>query len=100
MLRHRLLRSRPPVEYIDPDGSFRRGSLGKILGAVPAGSCVSVQETFVPVLVFVPSSLIAPKPSVPAGGATALSGLVHMWAHVRGSSTSEDCLASVNGSRR
>jgi hypothetical protein len=100
MLRHRLLRSRPPVEYIDPDGSFRRGSLGKILGAVPAGSCVTVQETFVPVLVFVPSSLIAPKPSVPAGGATALSGLVHMWAHVRGSSTSEDCLASVNGSRR
>ncbi len=96
MLRHRLLRSRPPVVYIDPDGTFRRGTLGKILGAVPAGSCVTVLEPFLPVLVFVPSSLVAPKPRPPAKDATALSGLVHMWAHVRGSNVSEDCLSVVN----
>ena len=102
MLRHRLLRSRPPVEYINPDGKFRKGSLGKILGAVPAGACVTVEEPFLPVLVFVPSWVVAPKPSPPAhpaSGPEPLSGLVHMWAHVRGSSAGEDCLSTVSSAR-
>lgn len=100
MLRHRLLRSRPPVAYIDPDGTFHKGSLGKILGAVPAGACVTVEEPFLPVLVFVPSSLVGPNPSAPPKGSTALSGLVHMWAHVRGSTAGDNCLAVVNGPPR
>jgi hypothetical protein len=113
MLRHRLLRNRPPVQYINPDGSFHKGSLGRILGAVPAGSCITVVEPFEPVLVFLPTSVISPPPAPPAaskspapqpaaapksGGTVALGGLVHMWAHVRPAPDVE-CLAVVNKRR-
>ena len=105
MLRHRLLRNRPPVQYINPDGKFRKGSLGKILGAVPAGACITVQEPLLPVLVFVPTDVVSPPaakpssqaPAAPAAdGSQSLSGLVHMWAHVKGSSAAENCLLTVN----
>ncbi len=103
MLRHRLLRSRPPVEFINPDGTFSKGSLGKILGAVSAGSCVAVQEPFLPVLVFVPSWVASWKPGQPAHppkGPQTFTGLVHMWAHVHGSSAGEDCLSVVSSTHR
>lgn len=104
MLRHRLLRNRPPVQYINADGSFHKGSLGRILGAVAAGSCLTVVEPFEPVLVFLPTSVISPpataaKPAAPqASGTVALGGLVHMWAHVRPAADVE-CLAVVNKRR-
>jgi hypothetical protein len=62
MLRHRLLRSRPPVQFINRDGTFSKGSLGKIVGAVPAGSCITVVEPFEAVLVFLKKSVISPPP--------------------------------------
>ena len=92
MLRSRLLRSRPPVQYINPDGKFRKGTLGAILGAVAAGACVTVVEPFVPVLVFVPTDVATGVPG-PKGAPQRLSGLVHMWAHVKGSNEGESCLA-------
>jgi len=95
MLRNRLLRSRPPVQYINPDGKFRKGSLGAILGAVAAGACVTVVEPFVPVLVFVPTDVATGVPGPKGATSQRLSGLVHMWAHVRGSNGGEDCLTTV-----
>ncbi|MFY9781044.1 MAG: hypothetical protein WAJ85_11110 [Candidatus Baltobacteraceae bacterium] len=94
MLKPRLLRVRPPVEYINPDGSFKKGSLGRIVGVVPPGSCITVVEPLVPVLVFLPSYIVANKPA-PAGANAPVefAGLVHMWAHVRATKSDEDCLA-------
>ena len=97
MLKHRLLRDRPPVEYVNPDGSFRKGSLGRVIGVVPAGSCITVIEPLQPVLVFVPTFAIEGKP-MPARGSKepiALGGLVHMWAHVRASKSDAECLKTV-----
>lgn len=96
MLKHRLLRARPPVEYINPDGSFRKGSLGRIIGVVPAGSCVTVVEPLDPVLVFLPTYIIDGKPRPPGPDTSVqFSGLVHMWAHVRATKNDEDCLSTV-----
>jgi hypothetical protein len=97
MLRHRLLRIRPPVEYINPDGTFRKGSLGRIIGVVPAGSCITVVEPLLPVLVFLPTYVVADKPAPKAGSDAPVefAGLVHMWAHVRATKDDEDCLAVI-----
>jgi hypothetical protein len=92
MLRSRLLRERPPVEFMSADGTFRKGTLGRIVGAVPAGSCISVVEPLLPVLVFLPAHVVAnrkPTKSDP------LVGLVHFWAHVQASKHDEDCLAAI-----
>jgi hypothetical protein len=92
MLRSRLLRDRPPVEFISPDGRFFKGSLGRIVGAVPAGSCISVVEPLLPVLVFLPAHVVAdqkPKKSDP------LVGLVHFWAHVKATKDHDNCLAVI-----
>jgi hypothetical protein len=95
MLKHRLLRVRPPVEYITPDGAFRKGSLGRIMGVVPAGSCITVVEPMMPVLVFLPSYIVTDTPPPKAGTPVQFSGLVHMWAHVRAVKNDEDCLATA-----
>jgi len=97
MLRHRLLRSRPPVEYISPDGAFRKGSMGRIVGVVPAGSCITVVEPLLPILVFLPSYVVANRPAPGAGSRVPeeFTGLVHMWAHVRATKDNEDCLTTV-----
>lgn len=97
MLKHRLLRDRPPVEYINPDGSFKKGSLGRIIGVAPAGSCVTVVEPLAPVLVFVPAYAIAGQAAPKAGSRAPveLGGLVHMWAHVEASKEDASCLETV-----
>lgn len=97
MLRARLLRERPPVEYINPDGSFNKGSLGRIVGTVPAGSCVTVVEPLLPVLVFLPAWVIdnQPPPNPKSKAPVRLGGLVHMWAHVRAAKSDENCLERV-----
>jgi hypothetical protein len=97
MLKHRLLRDRPPVEYINPDGSFKKGSLGRIIGVVPAGSCVTIVEALAPVLVFVPAYAIAGQAAPKAGSRAPveLGGLVHMWAHVKASKEDASCLETV-----
>jgi len=92
MLRSRLLRDRPPVEFISPDGTFRKGTLGRIVGAVPAGSCIRVVEPLLPVLVFLPAHIVAdqkPTKSDP------LVGLVHFWVHVQATKDDENCLAAI-----
>ncbi|MGA8574204.1 MAG: hypothetical protein WB609_00760 [Candidatus Cybelea sp.] len=92
MLRSRLLRDRPPVEFISPDGTFRKGTLGRIVGTVPAGSCISVVEPLLPVLVFLPSHVVAgqkPTKSDP------LVGLVHFWVHIKATKDDENCLAVI-----
>lgn len=92
MLRARLVRDRPPVEFISPDGTFRKGTMGRIVGAVPAGSCIRVVEPLLPVLVFLPAHVVAdqkPTKSEP------LVGLVHFWAHVQASKDDENCLATI-----
>lgn len=92
MLRSRLLRDRPPVEFISPDGTFSKGALGRIVGAVPAGSCIRVVEPLLPVLVFLPAHVVEDKkPTKP----DPLVGLVHFWAHVKGTKNSENCLAVI-----
>jgi hypothetical protein len=104
MVKHRLLRSRPPVQFISPDGEVRKGSLGKIIGVVPAGSCIRVREPMKAVVVFLSSDVATPKvkatvpPKVKANAPpkvkanAALTGLVHIWAHVHGSKKAEeDC---------
>ncbi len=97
MLKPRLLRVRPPVEYISPDGMFRKGSLGRIDGVVPAGSCINVVEPLLPVLVFVPSYVAQATPSGVASSKNGVefAGLVHMWAHVRATKTDQDCLSVI-----
>jgi hypothetical protein len=101
MLKHRLLRERPPVEYVNPDGSFRKGSLGRVIGVVPAGSCISVVEPLTPVLVFVPMYAIEgkPAPAATSSASTELGGLVHMWAHVRASKDDAHCLATIGNTK-
>ncbi|MEA2786962.1 MAG: hypothetical protein QOF71_3066 [Candidatus Eremiobacteraeota bacterium] len=80
MLKPRLLRNRAPLEFVNPDGSFHKGSLGKIVGALPAGTCIDVVDPLHPVLVFVTGPMAAHV----AGAATSeWTGLIHMWAHVK-----------------
>lgn len=98
MLRHRLLRVRPPVEFISPDGTFRKGSLGRIVGVVPAGSCITVVEPVQPVLVFLPSNVVENVPP-PGTSSVPLEGLVHLWAHVRATKDDENCLAVIEKPR-
>ncbi|GAC1575452.1 MAG: hypothetical protein NVS3B7_07910 [Candidatus Elarobacter sp.] len=85
MLKPRLLRNRAPLEFVNPDGSFHKGSLGTVIGAVPAGTCIEVVEPLHPVLVFVTAPI-----SLHVAGAKSdeWTGLIHMWAHVR---RSEGC---------
>ncbi len=80
MLKARLLRDRPPVVYVNPDGTFRKGSLGKVLGAVPAATCVDIVEPVRNVLVFVDSKYVEGE-----GLPSHWYGLIHLWAHVRSS---------------
>ncbi len=86
------------VEYINPDGTFRKGSLGRITGVVPAGSCITVVEPMMPVLVFLPSYIeeqrLQPPAKPPPKPNVQFTGLVHMWAHVRAVKDDEDCLAT------
>lgn len=82
LLKARLLRDRPPVEYANPDGTFFRGSLGRVTGVVPPGGCVQLVEPAQPVLVFVGSD-VAKLANVPK---RKWVGLVHIWIHVRPSS--------------
>ena len=97
MLKPRLLRSRPPVQYINPDGNFKKGSLGSILGVVPAGSCIVVSEPLEAALVILESKYTDPIAAKKKKPANHLTGRVHMWAHVHGSKQdAEACLASVN----
>lgn len=84
LLKARLLRDRPPVEYVNPDGTFFRGSLGRITGVVPPGGCVRVVEPAQPVLAFVGSD-VANLVNVPK---RKWVGLIHIWIHVR---PSNDC---------
>ncbi len=80
----RLLRDRPPVVFVNPDGTFMQGSLGRLVGVVPAGTCVDVIADDVrPVLVFVESQYLRGKPQphvTPEPDHWA--GLIHLWAHV------------------
>lgn len=85
MLRPRLLRDRPPVQFVNVDGSFRKGSLGNITGAVAAGSCVSVIEPIHSIEVFITTSELAHLPKDKAKDKYA--GIVHLWAHVQSSQT-------------
>lgn len=80
MLKPRLLRNRPPVEFVNPDGTFHKGSLGTITGVVSAASCVKVVEPMRPVLVFVTGEM---SKHVPGASTSQWTGLIHMWAHVR-----------------
>lgn len=84
LLKARLLRDRPPVEYVNPDGTFFRGSLGRVVGVVPPGGCVQEVDPGQPILTFVPSEA-EKSPSVPKGKWV---GLIHVWIHVR---PSNDC---------
>ncbi len=108
MIKHRLLRSRPPVQYINPDTEVRKGSLGKIIGVVPAGSCIVEREPMQAVLVFPP---FGAPPKVNANASTKakatqktspkvktkapLTGFVHLWAHVHGSKKAEEACPDV-----
>ena len=69
------------------------GSLGRVVGVVAAGSCITVLEPLVPVLVFLPSYVVANQAAPPAGSASSQQfiGLVHMWAHVRATKDDTDC---------
>ncbi len=82
MLKARLLRDRPPVEYVNPDGTFEKGSLGQIIGEVSPGVCVHIVEPVRPVLVFIDLQQPGRTPR------KRLDGLLHMWAHVHAAS---DC---------
>lgn len=80
MLEARLLRNRAPVVYVNPDGTFREGSLGRVIGAVPAATCVDVVEPVRFVLVFVDSKYVRGEKAP-----NHWYGLAHLWAHVRAS---------------
>jgi hypothetical protein len=80
MLKPRLLRNRAPLEFVNPDGSFHKGSLGTIIGALPAGTCIDVIEQLHPVLVFVTAPMAA---RISGAKNDEWTGLIHMWAHVR-----------------
>lgn len=84
LLKARLLRDRPPVEYVNPDGTFFRGSLGHIIGVVPPGACVELTEPAQPILAFVESEVV----NIPNAQKKKWIGLIHLWMHVR---PSEDC---------
>jgi len=86
----RLLRDRAPVEYVSADGTFRRGSLGRIIGDVPVSAALKICEPLRPVLVFVDSSELASAGAKPVSGPPSWQGLVHVWAHV---SSSANCTA-------
>lgn len=79
LLKARLLRDRPPVEYVNPDGTFFRGSLGNVVGVVPPGACVELVEPAQPILAFVESEVV----NVPNGQKGKWVGLIHLWIHVR-----------------
>ncbi len=80
MLKPRLLRNRAPLEFVNPDGSFHKGSLGKIVGALPAGTCIDVVDPLHPVLVFVTKPMSA---HIAGAVDSEWTGLIHMWAHVK-----------------
>jgi hypothetical protein len=80
MLEARLLRSLPPVVYVNPDGTFREGSLGRVIGAVPAATCVDIIEPVRYMLVFVDSKYVRSE-----RGPSHWFGLIHLWAHVHAS---------------
>ena len=80
MLKPRLLRNRAPLEFVNPDGSFHKGSLGKIVGALPPGTCIDVVDPLHPVLVFVTGPMAA---HVAGATPSEWTGLIHMWAHVK-----------------
>ncbi len=82
VLKARLLRDRPPVEYVNPDGTFFRGSLGRITGVVAPGGCIQVVEPAQPILTFVESE-VTNLANVPK---RKWAGLIHLWIHVRPSS--------------
>jgi hypothetical protein len=92
LLKARLLRDRPPVEYVNPDGTFFRGSLGRITGVVPPGACIQLAEPAQPILVFVPSHQLTPvqqkTTNLTNPELEKWIGLIHIWIHVRPSS---DC---------
>lgn len=79
LLKARLLRDRPPVEYVNPDGTFFRGSLGNVVGVVPPGACVELVEPAQPILAFVESEVV----NVPNAQKGKWVGLIHLWIHVR-----------------
>jgi hypothetical protein len=82
ILAPRLLRVAPPIVMVNPDGTFMRGSLGRIIGVVSAGSCVDVVDDDVrPVLVFVEEQYIRGKTPAKADP-NHWTGLIHLWAHV------------------
>jgi hypothetical protein len=83
VLRPRLLRNRAPLEYVNPDGSFQKGSLGTVIGALAPGACVEVLEPLHPVLVFVTQPMSSYVPGPKSDG---WIGLIHVWAHVHASS--------------
>jgi hypothetical protein len=83
LLKARLLRDRPPVEYVNPDGTFFRGSLGNVVGVVPPGACIELVEPAQPILAFVESEVV----NLPNSQKHKWIGLIHLWIHVRPSNS-------------
>jgi hypothetical protein len=83
ILAPRLLRDRPPVDFVSPDGTFMQGSLGRIIGVVPAGTCIDAVDDVRPILVFVESQYSRGKlPPHTKPEPNHWAGLIHLWAHV------------------
>ncbi|BDE04982.1 hypothetical protein WPS_02580 [Vulcanimicrobium alpinum] len=75
-LRPRLLRDEAPRTHVAADGTFMRGTLGRVVGDVLPTDCLQL-IALRPVLVFVPDWQIDKK------GDGRHAGLLHLWAHVR-----------------
>ena len=76
LTRPRLARADAPI--VNYAGTMRTGTLGRVIGAIRALTCVDLVEPPKPVLVFVQSSRLSHDPKV--GG---WDGLVHLWGRVR-----------------
>jgi hypothetical protein len=75
LTRPRLARASQPI--VNYAGAMRTGTLGRVIGAIPALTCVDLVEPPVPVIVFVESSRLANRDAV------GFDGLIHLWGHVQ-----------------
>jgi hypothetical protein len=76
----RLLRDRAPLTYMSADGAVKIGTLGRVIGVVPAGACVEAVGAARPVIVYVPSKELNVHKS-----SETMEALIHLWVHVQDS---------------
>ncbi len=80
LLAPRLLRDSPPLSFISPTGTIMIGTLGRVIGVVPGGSCIIRTDPARAILVYVESRRIDNR-ALPG----TVDGIIHLWAHVKDS---------------